>query len=102
LFAALGVFFKDLAQAMPFLAQVILYSSAVFYPISRISAHPHIWAILKWNPFLETVVLSREVVLWGMPVNLRVLGYTYAAGLAAMIVGRWVFEKLRPAFADVI
>jgi lipopolysaccharide transport system permease protein len=102
LFAALGVFFRDLAQAMPFVAQVVLYSSAVFYPISRISSHPHAWAVMKWNPFLETVVLAREVVLWGMPVNLRVLGYTYVAGFAAMLFGRWVFNKLRPAFADVI
>ncbi len=52
LFAALGVFFRDLAQAMPFVAQVVLYSSAVFYPITRISDHPHAWAIMKWNPFL--------------------------------------------------
>jgi lipopolysaccharide transport system permease protein len=102
LFAALGVFFRDLAQAMPFVAQVVLYSSAVFYPISRISAHPHAWAIMKWNPFLETVVLAREVVLWGMPVNVRVLGYTYVAGFSVMLLGRWVFNRLRPAFADVI
>jgi lipopolysaccharide transport system permease protein len=102
LFAALGVFFRDLAQAMPFIAQVVLYSSAVFYPISRITAHPHAWAIMKWNPFLETVVLSREVVLWGLPVNMLRLGYTYGAGLAVLFFGRWVFDKLRPAFADVI
>jgi lipopolysaccharide transport system permease protein len=100
LFAALGVFFRDLAQAMPFIAQVILYASAVFYPLERVPAP--IWAILKWNPFLHTVVLAREVVLWGMPVNGVRLGYTYAAGLGVLLGGRWVFQKLRPAFADVI
>ena len=100
LFAALGVFFRDLAQAMPFVSQVVLYSSAVFYPTSRIP--PHVWAFLRWNPFLETVVLSRDVVLWGLPVNLKSLAYTYVAGFAALILGRWVFRKLRPAFADVI
>ena len=101
LLAALGVFFRDLAQAMPFVAQVIMYSSAVFYPVSRI-LQANLWSILKWNPFLDTVVLSREVVLWGMPVNGNRLLYTYLAGLASMAVGRWVFMKLRPAFADVI
>jgi lipopolysaccharide transport system permease protein len=100
LFAALGVFFRDLAQAMPFVSQVLLYASAVFFPVSRIPAP--IWAILKWNPFLQTVVLAREVVLWAMPVDLRRLGYTYAAGLAVLLAGRWVFMRLRPAFADVI
>jgi len=101
LFAALGVFFRDLAQAMPFVSQVILYSSAVFYPLSRIR-DAHLWAIFKWNPFLQTVVLARETVLWGVPVNMKALGYTYVAGIAALLVGRWVFMKLRPAFADVI
>ena len=99
-FAALGVFFRDLAQAMPFVAQVIMYSSAVFYPVSRIPSS--VWAFLKWNPFLQTVVLAREVVLWDLPVNLKVLSYTYAAGIASLVVGRLVFKKLRPAFADVI
>jgi lipopolysaccharide transport system permease protein len=100
LFAALGVFYRDLAQAMPFVAQVIMYSSAVFYPVSRITAP--LWAFLKWNPFLQTVVLAREAVLWNLPINLKALAYTYAAGIASMVIGRWVFQKLRPAFADVI
>jgi lipopolysaccharide transport system permease protein len=100
LLAALGVFFRDLAQAMPFVAQIIMYSSAVFYPLSRIS--PELWRFLRWNPFLQTIVLAREVVLWGMPVNLNRLAYTYAAGAASIVVGRWVFLRLRPAFADVI
>ena len=100
LFAALGVFYRDLAQVMPFFAQIVLYASAVFFPVTRIPAN--LWAILKWNPFLQTVVLAREVVLWGMPVNAAHLGYTYAAGLAVLLGGRWVFLRLRPAFADVI
>ena len=100
LLAALGVFYRDLAQAMPFVAQIIMYSSAVFYPVSRITGG--LWVVLKWNPFLQTVVLAREAVLWNLPISLRALGYTYAAGLASLAVGRWVFRKLRPAFADVI
>jgi lipopolysaccharide transport system permease protein len=100
LLAALGVFYRDLAQAMPFVAQIIMYSSAVFYPVSRISGT--LWTFLKWNPFLQTVVLAREAVLWNVPINLKALAYTYAAGVASLVIGRSVFRKLRPAFADVI
>jgi lipopolysaccharide transport system permease protein len=100
LLAALGVFFRDLAQAMPFVAQILLYGSAVFFPVERIPSA--IWQILKWNPFLETVVLAREVVLWQMPMNWTRLGYTYGAGLAMLVLGWWVFHRLRPAFADVV
>jgi lipopolysaccharide transport system permease protein len=101
LLAALGVFFRDLAQAMAFVGQVVLYSSAVFYPVSRITS-PAVWAILRWNPFLRTVVLAREVVLWGVPISFDKLLYTYAVGAAVFLLGRWVFHKLQPAFADVL
>jgi lipopolysaccharide transport system permease protein len=98
--SALGVFFRDLAQAMPFLTQVVLYSSAVFYSRARIT--PPFWHFLKWNPFLHTVMLSRNALLWNRPVSLPALGYTYLFGAAVFLIGRWLFQKLQPAFADVI
>jgi ABC-type polysaccharide/polyol phosphate export permease len=42
------------------------------------------------------------VILWGMPVNVRALAYTYVAGFAVLLFGHWVFQKLRAAFADVL
>jgi len=98
--AALGVFFRDLAQAKPFLTQVVLYSSAVFYPRAKIT--PPIWAVLKWNPFLHTVMLARNALLWNVPMNLSQLAYTYACGIGLCLFGRWLFLRLQPAFADVI
>jgi lipopolysaccharide transport system permease protein len=98
--SALGVFFRDLAQVMPFLTQVVIYASAVPYPTSRIT--PGIWSFLKWNPFLHTVNLARSSLLWNKPVDLHQLGYTYVFGIAVFLLGRWVFLKLQPAFADVI
>jgi lipopolysaccharide transport system permease protein len=98
--SALGVFFRDLAQAMPFLTQIVLYSSAVFYSRARIPAS--IWTVLKWNPFLHTVMLARNALLWNTPVDLRQLAYTYGWGLLAFFFGYWLFRKLQPAFADVL
>jgi len=100
LFAALGVFFRDLAQLMPFATQILLYSSAIFYPLTRI---PHgIWSVLRWNPLLHIVQLARGVLLWNLPVNGLHLAYAYVCGLAMFCLGRWVFRQLQPAFADVI
>jgi len=102
LFAALGVFFRDLAQVMPFVSQIILYSSAVMYTPVPPRVPPAFWAWLRWNPFLQSVVLAREVVLWDLPVHAKRLAYTYACGIAACCLGRWVFTRLQSAFADVI
>lgn len=100
LFAALGVFFRDLSQVMPFLAQIVLYASAIVYPVAKIPAN--IWVFLKWNPLLHSVELARDALVWDTPLNLTHLGYTYVAGVAAFIGGRWVFLRLQSAFADVI
>jgi lipopolysaccharide transport system permease protein len=100
--AALGVFFRDLAQVMPFLSQVLLYASAVFYSVEKAQALPGVWMFLKWNPLLHTVNLARNALLWDQPVNVTYLVYTYVCGISICLLGGWVFRKLQPAFADVI
>jgi lipopolysaccharide transport system permease protein len=100
LFSAVGVFFRDLGQIMPFIAQVVLYASAVVYPIAKIP--PEIWMFLKWNPLLHSVELARDALVWNTPLNLTHLGYTYVVGTAVFLGGRWIFLRLQSAFADVI
>jgi lipopolysaccharide transport system permease protein len=102
LLAAFGVFFRDINQMVPFISNIIMWSSAVIYPISRVRTHPSIWAVLKWNPFLQTVQLARCALLWHQPIKLLCLGYTYAIGTAVFLAGHWFFRKIQPAFADVL
>jgi lipopolysaccharide transport system permease protein len=63
---------------------------------------PHVW-----GPKVESVpcrrwCLAARSSCGAGPSTCERLGYTYAAGVASLILGRWVFQKLRPAFADVI
>lgn len=100
LLAALGVFLRDIAQLMQALSQVLLFASAVFYPLSKIPGPA--WAILRYNPVLLGINLARDVVLWQQPMNTTHLVYLYGTGLAACFVGHAVFRRLKPAFADVL
>lgn len=100
--AALGVFFRDLTQIMPFVSQVVLYASAVFYPVSKAIEFPIVWFFIKWNPILHTIELARSALLWDRPINGLHLGYTYGCGIAMCLIGARVFRKLQPSFADVI
>lgn len=100
--AALGVFFRDISQVVGFVSQVLLYASGVFIPVSAMIKVPALWAILKWNPLLHTVELSRHALLWNKPIDLSYLSYTWIAGAAVLVVGGWFFKKWQPAFADVI
>ena len=101
--SALCVFFRDVAQVVGFATQILLYASAVFYPVSKISEQSALlWSVLKWNPLLHTVDLARQSLLWHQPIDLSRLAYTWATGIVTLLLGAWFFKKLQPAFADVI
>jgi lipopolysaccharide transport system permease protein len=101
-FAGVGVFLRDVAQTTQFLSLVLMYVSAVFFPVARIQEYPLLWEVLKFNPVLQAIRLCRETLLWHHPVDLLLLGWLYAAGVAVFAAGYACFAWLRPSFADVL
>lgn len=99
--SAVGVFFRDINQLTQVLAQVILYASAIFYSTTKAYGTSW-WTVLKWNPMLHTVELSRQALLWNQSFNPKHLAYTWIAGAVVCLVGRVFFQKTKHAFADVI
>ena len=100
LLGALGVYFRDLQQVMMVVGVILFYSSAVFYPVSRVP--PQLYEWLKFNPVLQAVELSRDVLLWNIPLDPAKLLYLYGVGIAACLLGFWSFQRLRGGFADVL
>lgn len=103
LFSALGVFIRDIASAMPFFVHILVYMSAVFYPMRLLEKLPE-WGrdILLANPLLHAVESTRRAVLWHQPAETSSLVFLWASGLVVSAIGYFTFRKLRPAFADVI
>lgn len=101
--SALGVFFRDISQVVAFVSTAVLWTSGVFmYGATIAERSPLAWKILKWNPLLQTIELSRHALLWDHAVNLEPLAYTWIVGALALVIGGWSFKKLQPAFADVL
>jgi lipopolysaccharide transport system permease protein len=100
--AAIGVFVRDIIQLTPFLATALQFGSAVMFAPTLMRNVPHAWDILRFNPLLQILDLGRKVVLWHLPMNWEILGYTYVFGLAVFTVGYACFMILRPSFAEVI
>lgn len=101
--AAIGVFFRDITQFTGFLSMALMFSSAIFYPAAMIvEKSATAWQILRFNPLIHVIELTREVTLRHQEMNFATLGYLYLVGFAAAAAGYWTFHKLRPAFADVL
>lgn len=100
LLSALGVFFRDINQVVPFLSMALLFGSAVFYPVHDIPAE--FWVIMRFNPLLVAIDLARKAALWHQPLDQMQLLYLYAAGVGTCLVGHRFFRKTKAAFADVL
>jgi lipopolysaccharide transport system permease protein len=103
LLAALGVFFRDVAQLTQFLSILLMYLSAVFYPPSlAITKAPQIWAVIRFNPVLQIIEMLRAAMLWRQPVNLLHVGWLYLGCGAICLASYMCFALLRSTFADVL
>lgn len=101
--SAFGVFIRDIASAMPFFVQVLIYVSAVFYPLRLLEKTPD-WAqqLLLANPLLHAVDSTRRAVLWQESADTSSLVFLWITGIVVYLIGNLTFHKLRPAFADVV
>jgi lipopolysaccharide transport system permease protein len=100
IFASIGVFIKDLANVSQFLSMGLLFGSAIFYPLSKIPEQA--WTYLRFNPLIFIIDSIRGVILWNHPISLNYITVPAIFALCTFILGAYCFQKLRPAFSDVI
>lgn len=98
--ASLGVFVRDIGQVLGFLTTVLMFTSAIFFPITALSEKNQ--AILKLNPIALLVEESRKVLVYGQAPNWLAVGGLWLLGMLLAYFGYWWFQKTRRGFADVL
>jgi lipopolysaccharide transport system permease protein len=101
--AAVGVFVRDIGQLSAFAVTVLLFASAVMFPAELIQQRSQaLWHVLRLNPLLQIVDLSRRAVLWHQPMEFEKLAYVYGFAFVVFVVGAVFFALLRRSFAEAI
>jgi len=98
--AALGVYVRDIGQITTVFTTVLMFMSAVFYPISALPEGYQAW--LRLNPLVLIITESRKVLILGSLPDWFWLGIALLMGLAISFAGFWWFQKTRKGFADVL
>lgn len=100
LLSSLGVFLRDLKQAVGILTSLLMFLAPIFYPKTLIPARYQ--PLLYINPLTEIVEASRDVLVWGRLPDWTMLGWyaILSAGFAWMSFA-W-FQRTRRGFADVL
>jgi lipopolysaccharide transport system permease protein len=98
--ASIGVYIRDTGQITIVITTVLLFISAVFYPLSTLPENYQV--ILRFNPLVFIITESRNVLLFGILPNWSTLIVYTLVGLVIAFLGLLWFEKTRKGFADVI
>lgn len=99
LLAALGCYVRDLQHAVPVAMTGLLFLSPVFYPAE--AAPPALAWLLAINPLSAPIELLRAA-WFGDALNLPMIAAQGVGLLGAVLLGRWLFARLRPGFADFV
>jgi lipopolysaccharide transport system permease protein len=98
--AAMGVFFRDLAQVVALLVTGLLFLSPIFYPPSAIPKKFDL--LVHANPIAWYVSQARNVMVFDLLPDWAGLGGALLLGFVVAWVGFMWFKRNQTSFADVV
>jgi lipopolysaccharide transport system permease protein len=100
--AALNVKYRDVRFVVPFLLQLWLFASAVFYTFEGLNLDEP-WATVFWlNPMAGAVEGFRWALLGGVRPELAHLAISGVSGLVVLLLGLLYFRRMERLVADIV
>ncbi|MBT9313009.1 ABC transporter permease [Leptothoe kymatousa TAU-MAC 1615] len=101
LMASLTVFIRDIPQTLGVILNLWFYATPLIYPPEMIPEPFQQW-VLWLNPLAAISEMYRDIILLGEITHWGEWGVATCLSLLIFGLGFWCYQKLRPAFADVI
>ena len=98
--SSLGVYVRDIGQITGIITTVLLFVSAVFFPINALPPAYQGW--LKLNPLAVIIEQSRNILIFGKVPDIWQWGIMFVLGIFTAWAGFAWFQKTRKGFADVL
>jgi homopolymeric O-antigen transport system permease protein len=99
LFSALNVRFRDVKFALPFLLQVWMIASPIFYPTTLLSEK---WRLVFAANPLTGIIEGLRSSLFGSPFDWQVIGVSCISLAVIVLISLFVFKWMEDDFADLI
>ena len=98
--ASLGVFVRDIGQAVGVIVTMLLFVSGVFFPPTAVPKEFEF--VVNLNPLVSILEESRRTLMWGLYPNWEWLLSACVGSIVIMLLGYAWFMRTKKAFADVI
>ena len=100
LLSSLNVFMRDIGQVISVVINIWFFLTPISYPGRMIP--PSVKGLLRLNPMLHAVDGYRMALLGKADIDMTGLAYLLVVALITFTLGGLTFQKLKPAFADVL
>ncbi|MGH8032296.1 MAG: ABC transporter permease [Luteimonas sp.] len=98
--ASLGVYLRDISQAMPVIITALLFLSSAIVPVDTLP--PRYQLVFHLNPLTFFIDQMREVALWSRPPDWATLLTATIISLVAVYASYIWFRFTSKGFADVL
>lgn len=103
LISSLVTKYRDFSYLIGFGVQLLMYLSAVMYPMALIqSKMPKYAWLVQYNPLAYVIETSRYMLLNVGQISIWGLGYTFVVTVAVFLVGVLIFNKTEKSFIDTV
>ncbi|MBB6598426.1 ABC transporter permease [Luteimonas sp. MC1825] len=98
--SSLGVYLRDLSQAIPVIVTALLFLSSAIVPVEALSEKYQL--VFQLNPLTFFIDEVREVALWGRPPDWIGLAWRGMASVVVLYASYAWFRATSRGFADVL
>ena len=96
LLATLNVFFRDIQHLYKVFTTLLMYGSALFYPVTIVPEQFQIFFI--YNPLFAIITLFRDSFYSGTPYEVFYVAYASIFSIGLLIMGIFMFYKYQDKF----
>jgi lipopolysaccharide transport system permease protein len=95
--------YRDFSYLISFGVQLLMYLSAVMYPMALIAAKlPTYGWLVQYNPLAYVIETTRYMLLDVGHISIWGLGYTFLVTVMVFFVGVLIFNKTEKSFIDTV
>lgn len=96
--SAITVYVRDLEQILAAISLAWIYMTPVVYPITIIPEE--YMQLYMLNPMTPIIVAYRDIMFYGQVPQMDTLTVAVIWGVVMLVIGLWIFGKLKKHFAE--
>lgn len=100
LVSSINVYFRDLEYLISIGIMALYFLTPIMYEI--IDLPVRMQKLILINPMTSFIILYRDIMFYGKPMNLALLGFSFIYAIIICIIGYITFGQLQRKFTEVL